>query len=247
VAIDGGRLVRRPHPLENPDISFHELEQMFHSMPELAFRQEVLAEFIEESGSVFRGVTASIDGGRRANEPPEEGCLFTMGIDLARVQDWTVLTVLDARRRQVYFERFNLVSWERQIERIVDVSGRYKAHVWMDTTGVGDPIFEALSKRIPKRLRPYQFTLESKRELIDALAMDLEAGRLRLMDVPAQTAELLAYSYVITPSRNVRTEAPAGMHDDCVIALALANYPHCRRRGLHLARQGWRSTQRGWV
>jgi hypothetical protein len=44
------------------------------------------------------------------------------------------------------------------------------------------------------------------------------------MDLPAQTAELLAYRYELTPARNVKMSAPAGMHDDCVIALALANW-----------------------
>jgi superfamily II DNA/RNA helicase len=58
--------------------------------------------------------------------------------------------------------------------------------------------------------------------LIDHLAMSLEQGRLRLMDVPEQAAELLAYEYELTAGRTLRANAPEGMHDDCVIALALA-------------------------
>jgi hypothetical protein len=42
------------------------------------------------------------------------------------------------------------------------------------------------------------------------------------MDIPAQTNELLAFEYQLTPSRNVRMAAPEGAHDDCCIALALA-------------------------
>jgi len=59
-------------------------------------------------------------------------------------------------------------------------------------------------------------------EHIDGLAIRLEHGGLRLLDNAQQTAELLAYQYELTASRNVRMNAPEGMHDDCVIALALA-------------------------
>jgi hypothetical protein len=69
---------------------------------------------------------------------------------------------------------------------------------------------------------PYHFSNASKESVIDNLAMKIEQGALRLMDVPAQTNELLAYQYELTPSRNVRTNSPEGMFDDCVIALALA-------------------------
>jgi hypothetical protein len=42
------------------------------------------------------------------------------------------------------------------------------------------------------------------------------------MDIPIQTAELMAYAYEVTAARNIRMNAPSGKHDDCVIALALA-------------------------
>ena len=37
--------------------------------------------------------------------------------------------------------------------------------------------------------------------------------------------ELEAFEYSVTDLDNVRTGAPYGMHDDCVIALALAAWP----------------------
>jgi hypothetical protein len=135
--------------------------------------------------------------------------------------DFTVLSVMDSAGRQVHFERFNQISWERQLAAIMAVHERYRAAVVIDSTGVGDPIFERLRKAgVP--VKPYQFTNASKEALIDNLAMRLEQGLVRLMDVPEQTNELLAYQYELTPSRNIRMNAPAGMHDDTVIALALS-------------------------
>ena len=41
---------------------------------------------------------------------------------------------------------------------------------------------------------------------------------------PVSFDNALAYEYELTPSRNVRMNAPEGMHDDCVISLALATW-----------------------
>jgi hypothetical protein len=207
----------------NPYIDPAEVEEARRNIPERSFSQEYLAEFIEDGGGVFRGVRAVVDFGRRDNEAASGGGSYSLGVDLARVEDFTVLTVLDAKGRQVYHERFNQIAWERQIAAIVRVALAYRATVLLDSTGVGDPIFEALRKQ-NVAVQGYQFTNQSKEQLIDALALAIEQGEVRLMDVPEQTAELQAYQYELTPSRNVRMNAPEGMHDDCVIGLALANW-----------------------
>ena len=57
VKIDSdGRLVRDPHPLENPDIPFDEILNLYQTMPERIFQQEILAVFTESSAGVFRRV-----------------------------------------------------------------------------------------------------------------------------------------------------------------------------------------------
>lgn len=207
----------------NPYIHPDEIEAARQGMPERVFEQEFLARFLEDAGGVFRGVREVVDTGRSLAEEPRPGVSYSIGVDLARVEDFTVITALDPSRRQVFHERFNQISWERQINTIRQLADRYPGQVWLDSTGIGDPIFEALRKA-GVRVNGYQFTNQSKEALIDALAMAIEHGEVRLMDIAAQFAELLAYQYELTPSRNVRMNAPAGMHDDCVIALALANW-----------------------
>lgn len=209
----------------NPFIDPAEIEAARKQLPDRVFRQEFLAEFLEDAGGVFRRVNDAVDRGRTANEDPRKGTSYSLGVDLARVEDFTVLTVLNPVGRQVFHERFNQIAWERQIATIVSVAQRYDAVVYLDCTGVGDPIYERLYRDGRLTVFPYQFTAASKARLIDNLAMQIEQGRIRLMDVPEQTNELLAYAYEITPSRNVRMNAPEGMHDDCVIGLALAAWP----------------------
>lgn len=207
----------------NPFIDPAEVEEARKGLPERSFAQEFLAVFLEEGGGVFRKVSAAVDRGRAGNELRQAGMAYALGLDLARVEDFTVITVLDRAGRQVYHERFQQISWERQIAAVAAAAKAYGAVVLLDSTGVGDPIYEALRGQVPF-VEGYQFTNQSKERLIDRLAMDIENGHLRLMDVPQQTTELQAFQYELTPSRNVRMAAPAGMHDDCVISLALANW-----------------------
>jgi phage FluMu gp28-like protein len=206
----------------NPFIDPAEIESARRKTPDRLYRQEYLAEFLEDAGGVFRGVSASID---RKRDLPSlvklPGLEYSMGVDLARVEDFTVITMIGSDGRQVFHQRFNQISWERQIASIVEAARTFRPVVYCDSTGVGDPIFERL-RNAGLDIYPYQFTNASKQRLIDHLAMQLEQGKLRLMDVPEQEAELAAYAYELTPSRNVRMGAPEGMHDDCVIALALA-------------------------
>lgn len=206
----------------NPFIDPAEIEDARRKTPERLYRQEYLAEFLENAGGVFRRIGEAIDRGRNENRlMTQAGLQYSMGVDLARVEDFTVITVLDHEGRQCFFERFNQISWERQIASIKAATHNFNPVIYADSTGVGDPIFERLINA-DLAAYPYHLTNASKQRLIDHLAIDLEHGKLRLMDVPEQEAELAAYAYELTPSRNVRMGAPEGMHDDCVIALALA-------------------------
>lgn len=205
----------------NPHIAAEEIEAARLGMPERSFRQEFLAEFMEDSGGVFRGVHLAVEKGRTEIEPPKPGSQYQLGVDLARVEDFTVLSVVDSSGRQVYFDRFNQISWERQAAEIETVAKRYNATVLLDSTGIGDPVYEMVRKR-GVRVTPYHLTNTSKEALIDNAAMSIEKGAVSLMDVQVQTDELTAYQYSMTPSRNVTMGAPEGMHDDTVIALALS-------------------------
>jgi phage FluMu gp28-like protein len=214
--------------LSNPFLDPAEIESARSDLPERVFDQEYLAEFLDDAGGVFRGVRGAIDAGRRGPEPRGGERAYVAGVDLAKYEDFTVVSVLevngsvrDGSARQVYVDRFNRMDWPLVVGRVKAACDRYDAAALVDSTGVGDPIFEQLRKA-GVRARPYLFTNASKEDLINNLSLMFERGRIRLLDDPTQTAELTAFQYELTPSRNVRMGAPQGMHDDTVIALALA-------------------------
>lgn len=206
----------------NPYISPEEVEKAKRELPDLVFRQEYGAEFLSDVGLVFRHVDGCVQG---ELSEPIAGHGYVAGLDLAKHHDFTVLIIADrATRRVVHFERFSQVDYALQKERVGLALGKYnKAKCWMDSTGVGDPILEDL-QRMGLSIEGFTFTPTTKRQLVDGLSVALEQEKIRFPRIDQLINELKAYQYEQTKAGNLRTTAPSGYYDDCVVSLALLNY-----------------------
>jgi hypothetical protein len=206
----------------NPYLDASVIEQERDRLPDRVFKQEFGGEFIEGAGSVFRNVRESAVG---EWQEPDERETYCGGLDLAKVQDYTVLCIMNSKNEIVFADRFNRLDWSIQVARIKAATEKYNnARIYVDSTGAGEPVFENL-RREGIMARPYPFTQKSKSALIDNLALMMEKGDIVLPEPalwPEGIEELEAFEYSVTDSGNVRTGSPAGMHDDIVIALALA-------------------------
>jgi terminase large subunit-like protein len=193
-------------------------------VPERVFRQEYGAEFMEGAGAVFRNVRELATGDLR---PPEPGEKYWAGLDLAKVEDFTVLIILNARREVCHVDRVHRLDWSLQVNRIRAALERYNnARVLVDSTGVGEPIYESL-RAAGCRAFPYALTSRSKAALVDSLSLLLEQKQIVLPRAelcPELLEELEAFEYSVTDAGTVKTGAPGGVHDDAVIALALAAF-----------------------
>lgn len=229
-----GELIRVPHPLENPDIPWDEIVNLFHTMPERTFRQEILAEFVEDAGGVFHNVDDCI-GGQLQEHPTRRETRYVMGVDLAKYNDYTVCCVMEEEtQRVVDFHRFNHASWPVQKGRIKLIADHWNnALTYIDSTGIGDPIFDDLA-RAGMRITPYKFTHLSKQDLIDNAVMLIGQRKVTYPRIPVLVDELKSYQYDRTPGGTLRMNAPSGQHDDCVIAFALACWP-LKQMGGYLA------------
>ena len=206
----------------SPYFPAQEWEEARRTLPEDVFRQEYMAEFLEDSAGVFRGVDGCLIAGG-AGAGAETCPNVIVGCDVAKHTDWTVLVAIDARTgRCLEMERFNQLDWPVQRERIVAFARRWRARLVMDATGVGDPVFDDLCRVLPQ-VEGFKITGASKRELVQGLMVAVEQRRVSwpiAWDV--MTAEMKRYEYEIGPTGQVSYSAPAGYHDDCVMALALA-------------------------
>lgn len=204
----------------NKYIKQQELEDIKKDMSERLYRQEILAEFLEKDIAVFKGIEKCSIGEFKG---PEDGRFYVIGADLAKHEDFTVLTVIDAVRREVVaIERFKDISWTEIKEKIQYLAKRYnRAVVWLDSTGVGDPVLDDLQMSNVS-VEGYKFTNDSKYKLINQLIVAIEQ---RLIVFPKHEdliKELEEFSYELSSNSNVIYGAPEGKHDDCVISLALA-------------------------
>jgi len=204
----------------SPFVAAEEIAAAEKSLPQIVFRQEYLAEFIDEAGSVFRGVNGCISG---ELEEPAEKKEYVLSADLAKHQDFTVLVVMNAEEKHVVaFERFNELSWEFQKSKILALAKKYNdARIVLDSSGVGDPIYDDLSRQ-DIDIEAFKFTNESKAKLIESLSIAIEQRQLTFPNIPELINELHAFGFEVLPSGRMRYCAPGHLHDDCVIVLALA-------------------------
>lgn len=203
----------------NPILPVGEVEEARLTMPDRLYRQEYLAEFIEDAGGVFRGVA----GVSTADVQKPYAGNFVMGVDWAKSYDFTVLSVIDVdKKRQVDVDRFNQISWSLQRGRLKAMYDKWKPHViWAEANSIGDPNIEALrDEGLP--VRGFQTGPQNKGPLIESLALAIEQESITLLNDRVQIAELQAYEHERLPSGRFRYNAPDGGHDDTVIALALA-------------------------
>lgn len=202
--------------IDSPYFSQEEFDRARRETPERFFRQEYLAEFIEGGGEVFR----NIDNCVSVAAMPDHWNI--MGLDVARVQDWTVAHVLNSKRETVETQRLQRMDWSLQKLRVVEMYRRNKCvRVVMDGTGVGDQVAEEL-RRAGLNVEVIKFTNENKANLIEYLMLLFEQSVIRIPNDPVLLEELKSYTFDTTLSGNTRYEAPSGRHDDHVIALALA-------------------------
>ncbi len=212
---------------DNPYLTQKDVEELTKEIPKTIQEQEVYAKFLEDESTVFRNLLRCATA---LPQKPEAGKRYYLGVDIARVIDYTVLDVMDEDGNQVYMDRFNTLDWKIQRERIKYVAQLYNnAQVWLDATSMGgDMMYEDLHD-MGLDVQPYKFTNESKKQLVHALMMVLEQEKIQIFDKEesngkVQFNEMVIFEYEHTSSGLIRYQAPEGYHDDCVYGLALANW-----------------------
>jgi hypothetical protein len=127
-----------------------------------------------------------------------------------------------ADMRQVYLDRYNGVDYSVQRQRIEALAARYRpAAIISEANSMGRPNNEQLrAAGLP--VRDFTTANATKAAIIESLAGLIERAAVTLLNDPTQVGELQAYEGTRTPSGMTRYSAPEGMHDDTVIALALA-------------------------
>lgn len=196
---------------DNPHIDSTEIDAAKAQLPSVVFKQEYMADPMENAANPFGSEHIMLCC------KETKGTAAYYGIDLAKSVDWTVIIGMDLNGNVVQFERFQK-DWLQTKETIL----RLPKHlpIVIDSTGVGDAIVEDLQKKFTQ-MHGFKFTATSKQQLLESLASAIQTKSISYPNNIIKQ-ELEIFEYKFTPT-GVRYSAPQGFHDDCVIALALAN------------------------
>lgn len=210
---EGGWLSFRAPTRDNPHIPEDEIEAARADMPEAAFRQEFEGIPADDGANPFglNAIAACVRPGLSEGEP------VVWGWDFARAQDWTVGIALDKAGRVCRFHRWQGKPWGWTTQEVVRLTGRTRA--FGDSTGLGDVVVEQI-QRWGTPMVGVHFSRFEKQQLMERLTSAIQRQMVGFPDGDLRR-ELEAFQFEYTKS-GVRYEAPTGLHDDCVMALALA-------------------------
>jgi phage FluMu gp28-like protein len=209
---------------DTPYITAEELEEAKMSLPEAIYRQEILAEFVDDGGEVFYNLKIYCD--LTAYPSYVLGEKYYAGIDFGRQNDYTVMIVLNSKGEVVEFYRERQKSWDVILSELLVLLRKWKPQVYAEVNSIGDVLYERLKKQYPA-IMPFLTNSESKQNMVEDLIMNLNESKLRLPSQelnPELYREMSVFTYTYSvKSRKISYGAPASMHDDCVISLCLAN------------------------
>ena len=190
---------------------------------ERTYRQEWLAEFIEDGGSVFRNIAACLTAPNDATPEQHKGHHLIMGADWGRENDFSTQSVgCLTCHCEVARDRFNQIDYHFQVGRITTMAQRWNvAAILTELNSMGQVTFEMLQRQgLP--VVGFTTTAQTKPPLIENMALAFERGEWQWQADPVWTAELEAYERTVSPTTGRSSySAPSGGHDDTVISRAL--------------------------
>lgn len=204
------------------------LDQVKSETSEKFYNQEYECDFADNAGMVFDRIDENVVDDFR--EFPETGHRYRIGFDPALRQDWSVLAVMDLVDHHVkYVYRTNKIDAELLVERALNMSHHWTTdrgapEMVMDTTGMGDPLYERLASLgvniLPVRISGNKI----KMNLVDTLAMKFNKDEIKIPRYEWLIDELKDYRYERLASGRYRYGAPAGKHDDGAVSLMMLCY-----------------------
>ena len=198
------------------------LEEYRKILPSGQFRTEYLGEFLDADGIVFQGFKECVGFSESYQK-------LYVGIDwgTGNGEDSTSISVLNERCEQVFYFNFNDKNTTSQIEFISEFLNRHRGVIKLvvpELNSIGTPMTELLRGKCPwVKIEGVTTTNTSKCDMVNALQVAFEQGKIKILDEERQLRELSMYEAQFNPkTKNITYNAPRGHHDDTVIALGLS-------------------------
>lgn len=205
--------------LKNPHLSETAMAEITQDMTEPEYRQEILAEFLDSEGQVFRNIAACMHAPATSYPEHHEGHRIVAGVDWAQVVDFTAISIGCADCRvELERDRFNRIRFSLQRARIKSLFDKWQPEsILVEINSIGKPNFEELED-LGLPVEAFETTAQSKPPAVQNLALALERTSWQFQPDLLWQAELEAYEEKVTAHGRSVYSAPDGVHDDTVVA-----------------------------
>ena len=214
---------------DNPHLDPAEIQAMIEQerMSKLAIEQEIYAKFIQAEGFVFSELDKVCVLEERKPIGVQNTCVF--GVDVGGVEDYTAVSVMSVRSlpvRELALKRWRTPQIRITEGRLIEMVKDWRpAAVMIEANAIGRYFYEELRYRLTALgivVKDFYTTSQAKADLIQDMRHAMETSRLQLTADEVGIAELAAYGMRRTATGKPSFNAPKGMHDDTVMARALA-------------------------
>lgn len=214
-----------------------ELKQIyFETLPTKIYRTEVLGEFIEEFSSVFGDYGKCLSNNWNINDR-----VYTMAIDwgTGSGEDDTAVVVFNSEKQMVKLRYWNDKNTIEGVAEIVKMVKEYRPkNIVVEMNSIGKPNYDLLQNELNKAgirisVQKFQTTNDSKRRIIENLALAIQRQELQMLNDPKLSLEFASYELETTKTGKITYNAPKNAHDDIVIATAIG-YDYLNKAVYHV-------------
>lgn len=206
------------------------IEELRANYSDIAFRQEYMCEFLTNGASCFTNFSSIFDADSFDYSQP-----IFVGIDFSSVgSDNTVITFVNSLKQVKQF----IINGEidekyRKASTILNAHSNNIQKIVMETNSIGELMINEIKKQLSSNLvrliEPFYTSNESKNDIINKLALDIEQNNIHcLKDDNELFSEMKTFVQRKTKSGKTTYAALDGYHDDRIMSLAFANYAHTK-------------------
>jgi hypothetical protein len=208
----------------SPFFDINEYNNARISMPARVFEQEYNAEFLINTGEVFKNINDVCILPYPSDDMVDSGD-YVFGIDFARKNDFTVVVCLDVMTgNMIDMMVVNKLSYLEIIDEIEKFYNKWKPiSILAEENSAGDPVIEVMRVQKGMPVQPFVTSNSSKARIIQNLALKFEKKKIFALRDPELIRQLQAFTIDVTPSGKTRYAGTKGYNDDIVIAFAIAN------------------------
>ena len=201
-------------------ISPDEIEETRKGIPELAWKQEYLCEFLDSSLTFFSGFEECFKPYSYSYEKT------WIGVDLSgNGQDATILTKINEKNEVEQIEiKGTLDSKYQQISDIINNS-RGLQMSYIEINGLGAPMYNEIKKLVKDqtKLKEWETSNSSKEEIITKLALGIAQKGVSFNEMDKSLfSEFGTFVATYTKGGHLQFGAISGKHDDRIMSLAIA-------------------------